>query len=195
MSSEKTGRNLPSPIFLVDKEGAALRQLESAIMLWFNHPDPVSIHTLAVASNDCYGAMVENSGKAESKVQEWIKTLPIQQRRAIRYAQNFYKHGFKGLNGRAASTPLHAELLIIEAASFHEILFGRPTPLMLAFTVRFTAENPHIVRTTQQLTVRDILQAYAIEGIKVDDILKSNRQEFLAWFLARTAHAESRYPN
>jgi hypothetical protein len=50
-------------IMPVTKRWAARSQLETAIGLWLHHDDPVSIHTLAVAANDCYHAIGEHEGK------------------------------------------------------------------------------------------------------------------------------------
>jgi len=41
-------------VIIVTKASAAKSQLETAIQLWFDDADPVSIHTLAVAAHDCY---------------------------------------------------------------------------------------------------------------------------------------------
>jgi len=57
----------------VTKKSAAISQLESAILLWLNSGDAVSIHTLAVASNDCFHAI----GKLKNKPSRLQKTDSI----------------------------------------------------------------------------------------------------------------------
>jgi hypothetical protein len=178
-SKEPEKKPWPAPIFRVDKKGAAQRQLESAIMLWFQTAESVSIHTLAVAANDCYRAMGKHAGIGSSMVQDWLNAQSGQVREAVLYAQNFFKHGFKGLSGLAPFTPLYAEMLILESASFHERLYEQMSPLMLAFALRFVGENPHIVQGPQQATVREIINARSLEGIKIDDLFKLERRQFL----------------
>src|ERR1700686_2113570 len=180
MSAEEIEKKLPAAILATDKKGAAQRQLESAIMLWFQTEEPVSIHTLAVTANDCYRAMGKKAGKPSSMVQDWMNTLPAKQNEVIRHTQNFFKHGLKDLEETAVFTPLHAELMILESANYHELLFGKLTPLMLCFAIRFVAENPRIVTGGQQAVIRQIIDAYPLEGVKIDDLLKLNRQDFLA---------------
>jgi hypothetical protein len=171
---------LPSPIFHVNKEEAALRQIESAIMLWFQSEEPVSVHTLAVAGNDCYRAMARHKGGATALVKNWFDQQSNAARKAILHAQEFFKHGFKALTGRTSFSPLYGELLILEAASIHEELNGKMTWLMLAFTLRFCGENPHIVGGGNRDRVRDIIHAHSIHGIEVDELFKLNRRGFLA---------------
>jgi hypothetical protein len=171
---------LPSPILRVDKKAVALRQLESAIMLWFQTQEHVSIHTLAVAAHDCYSAMDHHAGPPLMLWNNWLKQQTPQAQEALRHPQNFFKHGRKDFTGNAFFTPLYAELLILESASVHERLNGKMTPLMLAFALRFVSENPKIVRGGQQARVREIVKAHSLEGIEVDELMKLNRSDFLA---------------
>ncbi|HKP03889.1 MAG TPA: hypothetical protein VJU77_11095 [Chthoniobacterales bacterium] len=136
-------------------------------MLWFQTAESVSIHTLAVAANDCYRAMGRHKGAAPTLVKKWFdgQTPPVQQ--ALLYAQNFFKHGFKDLLGEARYSPLYGEMLILESASIHESLYGQMTPLMLSFTVRFIAENPHIVSRGTQNRVGEVIDSQLLQGINV----------------------------
>jgi len=60
-------------VLTLDKKSVAGRQLETAILLWFDEGDPVAIHTLAVAANDCLHAMGKLVNKP-SDTQDWINT-------------------------------------------------------------------------------------------------------------------------
>lgn len=82
----------PPEFIIVTKQSAAKSQLETAILLWFNEGDPVSIHTLAVAAHDCFDELVKPKGKT-SDVREWLGRKSKTFQKKTRVAQNFFKHG------------------------------------------------------------------------------------------------------
>jgi hypothetical protein len=75
-------------VLIVTKWSAATSQLETAIQLWFNEGDPVSIHTLAVAAHDCFNALSTFASKP-SLHQKWIKSQPKKIQDWAREPQNF----------------------------------------------------------------------------------------------------------
>ena len=82
----------------VTKEHAALAQLETAIWLYFEDIDPVSVHTLANAAGEALDGCCDAAGQASMwsvikgyvKPEHWkeIQTL-------IRASYNHFKHGSK----------------------------------------------------------------------------------------------------
>lgn len=125
----------------VTKRWAARSQLETAIALWFSHGDVVSIHTLAVAANDCYHAIGEHEGK-QSAFWTWVASQPEGFKKRLFEAQNFFKHGLNNLKGTVRYDPVHAEILLFDSILIHNAIYGGPTSLMSAFVVLFTRRNP-----------------------------------------------------
>lgn len=180
MSFEETEQKLPAAILVVNKDAAALRQLEAAILLWFNHPDPVSIHTLAVAAHACYRGVAKHAGIRSSVFQDWLKSQTPEVRRVVQDTQNFFKHADRDKKGaKTAFTPLHAEMLMLESAAYHEQLSGDLTPLMRGFAIRFVGENPHIISTENAGTIFRQIDSHSSHGLKIDELFKLERREFL----------------
>ncbi len=114
-------------------------------------------------------------------IEDWLKKQPPSVQKAVLYAQNFFKHGFKDLNGQAHFSPLYGEMLILESAAIHESLYGAPTPLMHAFILRFVSENPRIVSGRNRDAVLELIKAHPLEeDIEIDELLKLSRADFLA---------------
>ena len=118
--------------YLVTKEGAAQAQLETAIWLWVTRDDPVSIHTLAAASNDILHALGAKI-RLPSLHAEWVKTQPKRLQAFIRDPQNFFKHAFRDVVGRKLHYfPLQAEILMFDSVACWKGLFQKlPIPPML----------------------------------------------------------------
>jgi hypothetical protein len=159
-------------VITVTKASVARSQLETAIQLWFDDGDPVSIHTLAVAAHDCYDAL----GKRVGKSSRWRKLIAGESRKAqiqAAYAQNFFKHGLKDLKKQARYMPFHGEILLFDSALCHEAIFQSATPLMKAFLVRFAMSFPEYVT----VDIGELIKAET--GLVIDDIAPLNRSDFL----------------
>lgn len=105
---------LHGPIRLT-KKCVARSQLETAIDLWFHYGDPASIHTLAVAANDCLHALGKGSGKPTT-MKARMKGLSKPQHDRLTAAQNFFKHGDRDPDKILNYDPKHAEVLMFDAA-------------------------------------------------------------------------------
>jgi len=181
----ESGEPLPRPelrrdhraaVLTITKAIAAQRQLETAISLWFNSGDPVSIHTLAVAALDCLHAIGTQQGNP-SAVATWIDAQPRSKKERIKKAQNFFKHGFRDVDKQINYDPTHGETLLSDAAVTYGLIFGRCSPLMNAFQIRFAVSNS-----------RDFLQIFSDNGIdqsEVESLANLTRLEFLEKMLPR----------
>jgi hypothetical protein len=169
----KPNPKAPAKTLIVTKESAARTQLETAIMLWFNYGDPISILALAAAANDCYDAMGAHIG-APSFFRAWLKTRSSAFQDQVRETQNFIKHGRMNLKGRVRYTPRVAEILMVDSIVCHENVFPRTTPLMRLYFARFALENPEIVVPER----RPIFS----KGADVDKLLNFDRLQFLEEF-------------
>ncbi len=77
------------------KYEVATRQLDTAIKLFFDAGDAVSIHTLAAASATVFADILENTGKTswrEQIVKNYSDLTKPQVFDILRNAQNFFKH-------------------------------------------------------------------------------------------------------
>jgi hypothetical protein len=133
--------NAPPQSIKLSKAAVAKNQLETAITIWFSYGDPISILTLANASNNCYAALGGHVGKP-SPFQEWLsnQTKPFQDRN--RYVQNWVKHGKKDLTKTPSYSPMVGEVLMFDSIECHQNLFQAQTHLMTLFIARWTIENP-----------------------------------------------------
>jgi hypothetical protein len=167
--SEKTRR-----VAVVNKKHAAIFQLEAAIWLWFRWPEPISIHTLAVASNECFNALAGRK-KQPSILQQWIKAQPQAIQKRIRKIQNFFKHGLMDLTGEVRLPPLLSEITMFDSVICCKIAFSAITPLMCLYGARFSLEHTDILQ-------RDF-RPYFLEGIQINDLGDTSRAEFFVKLL------------
>jgi|HubBroStandDraft_4_1064222.scaffolds.fasta_scaffold300573_1 hypothetical protein len=161
--------NAPPELLILTKALVAQSQLEAAITLWFNYGDPISIHALAVAAQDCYSAMSSNAGK-KSKFGEWLKSRPKGFQDRARYVQNFIKHGWKNLTGQTKYMPILGEALILDAIECHENVFGKKTHLMTLFIARFLLERPGTAIKKVSLAIQNAANVY--------DFTREDRTQF-----------------
>src|SRR5688572_4863539 len=86
----------------VCKLDAARRQLETAITLYFNDGDPISLHTLAGAAYDVLRGVNRARG-GEPMIKDWVRESfqPDYRKtvdKALNEAQNFFKHADRDAN-------------------------------------------------------------------------------------------------
>lgn len=135
----------PPEYFLVTKEAAATTQLECAISLWFSYSDPVSIHTLASAANECFHAMSKLAGKP-SVLQAWLKSQSNKIKKQATKSQNFFKHGSRDAQEKIPYFPQEAELKILDSILCYKHLHrGYTTPTMGAFEMFYFLRNPQAI--------------------------------------------------
>jgi hypothetical protein len=155
---------------IVSKPSAAKSQLESAIWLWFNEGDPVSIHALAVAAHDCFDALVKHKTGQASNLQRWIGHTSKGRQKRIRIAQNFFKHGDKDLKARIVLNSIDAETFMMDAIGCFEILSEDRRPLMRLYAQRFLYENP-------TLMTKEALPVFT-KNAEIHQLSDSTRKEF-----------------
>src|ERR1700730_13308714 len=130
----------------VTKRSAAITQLETAIWLWFNEIDPISVHTLAVAAHDCFGALVSHVGREPSELHAWLKSQSKERQKRARLTQNFFKHGAKKLSSKITFGTIDAEAFMMDSVTCYEMLpHAPPTALMRLYAQRFLYEHPALI--------------------------------------------------
>ncbi len=162
----------------VTKKSAAISQLETAIWLWFNYGDPLSILALASNANDCYDALGAHSGRP-SLFKEWLKTQSPTFRSRGAYVYEFIRHGRKDLKGKTPYAPIQGEILMLDSIDCHKHLFDGVTPIMSSFNVRFMFEHPSVAWPENR--------AFFLQTGNVNKIRDIPRPEFLEIALKKSS--------
>lgn len=154
----------------VTKHEAAQSQLETAINLWFTGGDPASIHTLAVASHDCFSALIEHRKLGVPEMRRWLDSQPQEIRSQFKVAQNYLKHGFNEIKKSLQIVTIQAEMLMMDGVTCHKLIGGKRTGLMELYEQRFLYEHPSLI-------TEDALPIFA-KNAKIHGLLNSTRLEF-----------------
>ena len=112
---------------MVDKIDAARRQLETAILMYFEKKDPIAIHSLAWAAYQILIDLCEING-----VEREIEDSPILKEMgklslvitAMRKPHNFFKHSDKDPNSTVKFFPNSNYLLLVMACQYFLKLTG-----------------------------------------------------------------------
>ena len=125
--------------FQIAKLDAARRQLETAIELYFQGGDVVSLHTLAAASREiladlCAHREVEPVLSQERLLKELVKpefrdTLY----QALHKAENFFKHADRDQDVLLSFNPAQSEFILLEGVEAYVELTKELPALILAF--------------------------------------------------------------
>lgn len=134
----------PARMIHVTKIGAAKSQLETAIRLWFEEADPISIHTLATSALK----VLHDVGKMEGVVESWLIARPNPPPEWNKYStahQNFFKHAKKDPYELIPFIAEGTDFYIFDAIHCYEDLCGSPLPpIMRAFLLRYKLSHPEI---------------------------------------------------
>jgi hypothetical protein len=153
----------------ITKETAAIGQVESAIFLWFNGGDPISILVLASNAEDCFHAIGKRAGKS-SFYSAWLEKMPESFRDRSKYIQDFAKHGRKDLDEEADFATRYVEAVILSAIDCCKQIHGKDTPLMRFFEMRLYLERPEMA--TKELA------GYILERSRIHGFGEESRKEF-----------------
>lgn len=158
-----------SPSVLVTKRSAAQSQLETAILLWFNGGDPVSIHTLAVAAHDLFHELAKQTGKP-SDMRTWLASKSKKFQNRAHAAQNFFKHGALEPKKGFRYEPIYGEMLMMDCVTCWHRLWGKLSPSAALFRGRFLLEHPDVISDD----ARDLF----LKSIGVHKVTGLSRSEF-----------------
>ena len=119
----------------ITKFDAAVRQLETATVLWFNNADPVSIHTLICAAyqilydinkhQDVLFMMPDSPMIKPEKQREW--------KRRLKAASNFMKHAENDPVETLSFDPELNEFFLFDAIMSYTILTKETRPILQCF--------------------------------------------------------------
>lgn len=141
----------------ITKVDAARSQIDTAIELWFEDRDPVSIHTLACAGLDIINAlgaplgelamMLDPSRFKEGMFREWLRIMAD--------VRNFFKHANRDPEGVLDFKPSTNDYLLADCVdTFHRVTGGQTT-IMRVFWSYFTLHNTQYFNpaTIEQLPI------------------------------------------
>ncbi|HEV3236877.1 MAG TPA: hypothetical protein VGZ25_07805 [Gemmataceae bacterium] len=109
----------------IKKLEAARSQLETAVLLFFEDGDPLSIHTLTCAAYDIIDGVNKHRGRKEMWVKGGYAKLPGRRtRNELNEVQNFLKHADRDPEGTLDFNPLMTESLLADACRTYLELTG-----------------------------------------------------------------------
>jgi hypothetical protein len=123
--------------------------MEVAIELWFQHGDPVAIHTLtAAARRIVLDLCVHRKLPLGLFDTTFVKSgLEKEYKRQLRKAETFFKHANDDPNDKLSFDPNFTETYLMDAIESYHHLRGTITTWMVIFRVRFFLFHPEVFRT------------------------------------------------
>lgn len=130
---------------------AALRQLQTAILLYFNSRDPVSIHTLAAAAYNILRD-IRDSRKEKFEMFKDASGLPSQYKKAFRdllsKSENFFKHADRDPDDVHLFRTDGTEVLLIDACDAYIRMTGEEPDNIALFKRWHATCNPQYYKKT-----------------------------------------------
>jgi hypothetical protein len=165
---------LPDRAVILTKKSVATSQLITAISLWFQNGDPISILMLAFNAHEIFNALGKAIGKP-SQIQMWLETMPPAFQARTTYVIRFCKHAYRDLNEETPHDPRLADAFMYFAGTCYRDVIGKPLGMILAFEVRLLLENPDLIEGAKERF------SQFRNGYKAS--VSISRQEFLDEFL------------
>lgn len=131
----------------IDKLEAACRQLNTAISLWFNDGDAVSIHTLACSAHQIVHDINRLKGGRDLLYDSLIFKDEFR-RQAISYLKkhyNFFKHAENDPAGTIEFDPIATEIFIMFTSLGLELVGRGLDEVQGAFNIYYGLHNPHLL--------------------------------------------------
>lgn len=166
--------NNSSPHFIqITKIDAVLSQLETAITIWFNEGDPLSIHTLASAAYQIlYDLNKYQKGPAMMPDSDLINPqMRDKWRRALKAWPNFLKHADKDPNKTIQFNPdINLFILFDAVMSYNAITKKILPPILHSLFIWVFVHHPLCFQTE----IADNLR----KNFPVDEFINLNRSQF-----------------
>lgn len=136
---------------VVTKLDAAKRQLETAIKLYFNESDPISIHTLVAAAYNIFKALAKKQDSDGMLIKDKFldickPELRSEIRAKINAAENFFKHADRDPNAVLKFSPKQSELLLMDACDKYRELTAENPAFFKVFHSWYILKNPYLFK-------------------------------------------------
>lgn len=127
----------------ISKLDAAKRQLETAIRLYFNYGDPISIHTLACSAFEILSDLNKQCNGPPMAVSDFLIKDEFKERfmQMIRKPQNFLKHAKKDPDKSLDFNPDVTPFFIYDAISKYQEMTGELVTYFRIFMGWYCAQN------------------------------------------------------
>lgn len=128
----------------ISKLDAAKRQLETAIRLYFNDADPVSIHTLAAAAHGILADINKHNNGHPMLVSDFLVKTEYKKeiRRKMSEAKNHFKHADQNPEAVIDFNPDVNETYIFDAGTKYHELTGESVLYFKIFNAWFASGRP-----------------------------------------------------
>jgi hypothetical protein len=175
---------------IVTKLDAARRQLQTAIELWIDDRDPISVHTLAYAAYQVIHDLNHHAkGPTLLLDSEFVKPSRRQEFiNAVKSAAVFFKHADARTKGKKKGkptpsssidfNPLMSESFFAYSILGIEHLKQERTDHEVTFMVWYTVQHPQLVEIDAMLRHKDFFHRANIEQLR-----KMSKAEFFEHFL------------
>ena len=137
------------PKAVLSKIDVARRQLVTAIRLYFNWGDEVSIHTLAAAARNVLCDLCERRGATsplllDNLLDDFVKPEHYKEvRNKFRESENFFKHADRDSEGGLTFNPETTDYMLIEAVEAYAILTGERVPEFHVYRAWWMLHHQH----------------------------------------------------
>lgn len=174
-------------VLKITKLDAARRQLDTAVLLYFNQRDPVSIHVLAAGAHEILSDLAKQAGDSMVLEKSLFALLPEDlagfARRAARSPQNFFKHANRDSRKMLEFNPEFTGVMLLDAMASYVHITGDEPPTFEAFADWFGMQHPKLFANAPE--AKALLERAKVEFANMD------RATFLREYLA---HANTLRP-
>jgi hypothetical protein len=158
------------PIITLSKLEAGSRQLRTAITLWFDEGDPVSVHALAFAAYEIFHTVSAHRDPNRRDLlfdSDWIKDeFRRDWNRHIRREANFFKHGDRDPEGSIDFNPDLTEWFILFATYARALCRAPQSDEETLFTWWLQINKPDILTEQGRKFVADHVPVDYLENIR-----------------------------
>src|SRR5258708_319157 len=166
----------------LDKLDAACRQLRTAITLWFNDGDPVSVHTLAFAAYEIIHVVSKKRNPHRRDLLFDTLVIKDDYRRdwndSIKRHANFFKHADRDPDKVIEFNPIISEMFILFSILGRELCGEPMSDEESTFRWRFQIHKPEFLTDNGKKLVADTLPVENIEYLRTVE-----KREFFQAFM------------
>jgi hypothetical protein len=131
----------------ISKLDSASRQLRTAVRMFLQNGEPVSIHVLGCAAQEILESLCKSQGIKSLKLQMVDLVRPEMKAKFTKIsdeAKNSFKHAGRDPKAITKFNPEISEFVLWDAVRLHHYLTSEKDPLFVAFNLWIYAKHPDI---------------------------------------------------
>ncbi|WP_081576655.1 hypothetical protein [Acidithiobacillus thiooxidans] len=148
----------------IEKLDAARRNLAAAVRLFFEHGDPIAIHTLAAAAQGLVRDVAKYRGLEHTSILHDHPNIPSEARKEwikiLNEPRNFFKHANKDPNGTLEFDESANEVLLLDACLIMSEVSDQALSELDVYIGWFTTANPSL----RSAVSNNLIGAYAVRN-------------------------------